>query len=89
MGDGAEPDYFKPGLPYLDGYEAHLILDIQTRATAVLTQKIHMNAPGSLPYLGFDLAVSIASQDDGIIHEGNQGGWATDVLRQRHQGSPG
>ena len=69
------PDYFKPGLPYLDGYEAHLILDIQTRATAVLTQKIHMNAPGSLPYLGFDLAVSIASQDDGIVHEGNQGGW--------------
>jgi peptide/nickel transport system substrate-binding protein len=66
-------DYFKPGLPYLDGYEAHLILDIQTRATAVLTQKIHINNPGTLPFLGFDLAKSIASQDDGIIHEGVPG----------------
>ena len=28
------PDYFKPGLPYMDGYEAHLVLDPQARATA-------------------------------------------------------
>ena len=68
-------DYFKPGLPYLDGYEAHLILDIQTRATAALTQRLHMSAPGSLPYLGFDLARVVALQDDRIIHEGIQGAW--------------
>ena len=67
------PTYFKPGLPYLDGYEAHLILDIQTRATAVLTKKIHINNPGTLPFLGFDLAVSIADQDPGIIHVGQPG----------------
>ena len=67
------PDYFKPGLPWIDGYEIHVILDIQTRATAVLTQRVFWNNPTALPFLGFELARSIAEQDPGIVHEGISG----------------
>ena len=66
------PDYFKPGLPWLDGHETHAILDIQTRGTAVLTQRVFWNNPTALPYMGFELAKSIADQDPGVVHEGIQ-----------------
>ena len=64
------PDYFKPGLPYMDGYEAHLVLDPQARATAVLTQRIFMNNPSSFSLIDWEVARSTAAQDSGIIHEG-------------------
>ena len=67
------PDYFKPNLPWTDGYEAHLILDVQTRATAVLTQRIFWDNITALPFVGFEAARAIAAQDSGIIHEGIQG----------------
>jgi peptide/nickel transport system substrate-binding protein len=63
------PNYFKDGLPFLDGLESHIILDIQTRATAVLTENVFWTDPTSIPQLPVDLAESIAKQDSGIVHE--------------------
>ena len=62
------PDYFKPGLPFLDGHDIHLILDIQTRATAVLTQRIFWNHSTSAPFLDYQTASALAEQDPGIVH---------------------
>ena len=69
------PDYWKPGLPFMDGWEAHLILDMQTRMTAVLTERIHMDHPGADPLSDFQTAVSFANQDPGIVHEFIYGLW--------------
>ena len=80
-------DYFKPGLPYIDGYEAHLILDIQVRATAVLTERIHMNHPGSSPFLDWETAKSIAEADPAIIHEAVPTTWVLFLnLNSRRKG---
>ena len=43
------PDYFKPGLPFLDAMESHSILDNQTRATSVLTEGFTGTSPGPTP----------------------------------------
>ena len=67
------PDYFKPGLPHTDGYEVHIIEDIQIRATAVLTERIFWVQPVAQPYVGFPLAKSIAAQDPRIIWAAHQG----------------
>lgn len=64
------PEYFKKGLPYLDAIDVHVILDIQARATAVLTQKIYWSDPTPLPQMPLSLAQSIAKQNPNIIHEG-------------------
>ena len=61
------PDYFKPDLPWTDGYEAHTILDQVTRATAVLTQRVFMDGINALPYQLFETARSIAAQDSGVL----------------------
>jgi peptide/nickel transport system substrate-binding protein len=63
------PDYFKDGLPYLDAIDIHLILDIQTRATAVLTKQIYWSDPTPFPQLPLPIAEGISSQDPNIIHE--------------------
>ena len=62
------PDYFKPGLPYLDGIESHVILDVQARATAVLTQKLHWNNPSSYSAILPAMATDLAGQDSGLRH---------------------
>ena len=62
------PDYFKPGLPFLDGVEVHLILDTQTRATAVVTERIFMNHATSAPFLPFETAKALANNDPGMVH---------------------
>jgi peptide/nickel transport system substrate-binding protein len=61
------PEYFKPGLPFLDELESHLIYDLQTRLTAVLTERLHWSDNSSGPHIPASLADSIASQDSGII----------------------
>ena len=65
------PNYFKPGLPYVDGWEIHLILDVETRATAVVSERIFMNHTTSAPFLPFETAKAMAGQDPGIIHVPN------------------
>ena len=60
------PDYFKPGVPFLDTLDAHTILDVTTRATAVLTERIYMDHPDSTPYLPYLEAKALAEQDSGI-----------------------
>jgi peptide/nickel transport system substrate-binding protein len=67
------PDYFKPGLPFTDGYEVHVIEDIQTRATAVRTERVFWNNPVAQPFVGFELARSIAESDPGIVWEPMRG----------------
>lgn len=64
------PDYFKPGLPFLDEHEVHQIPDIQVRATAVLTERVFMNQATPVPYLGFEAARATAALDTGIVHTG-------------------
>ena len=61
-------DYFKPDLPYMDAMESHLILDQQTRATAVLTERVHWDSGFPAPFLPYELAVAIAEKDPKIIH---------------------
>jgi len=65
------PNYYKPGLPYLDGWEIHLILDVETRATAVVSERIFMNHTTSAPFLPFETAKAMAGQDPSIIHTPN------------------
>jgi ABC-type transport system substrate-binding protein len=69
----ANPDYFKAGYPFMDTMAHDLILDIQTRATAVLTERIFWNHIAATPFLGFETAKSIAEQDSGIVHIGLPG----------------
>ena len=35
-----EPDYFKPGLPYLDGFKVFLIKDYQRRVASIKTEQV-------------------------------------------------
>ena len=63
------PDYFKPDLPFVDEMESHLILDGQTRATAVLTERVHWNSLRPSPFLPVALAKALSEQDPGIVWE--------------------
>ena len=69
------PDYFKPDLPWTDGYEVHTILEPSVRATAVRTQRVFMDGANGLPFQYFEQARSIAAQDPGLIHQVNAGLW--------------
>ena len=62
------PDYFKLDLPYLDAIEGHMILDVQTRATAVLTERIYANDITVASFIPAPLAEGIAKQDPGIVY---------------------
>ena len=64
------PDYFKPGLPFLDAMESHSILDNQTRATSVLTGRVYWNQSRAYPNMKFNVAEKIAADEPGIIHQG-------------------
>ena len=64
----ANPDYFKPDLPYMDAMESHIILDQQTRASAVLTERIHWDSSLPAGFLPYELARAMASQDPKIVH---------------------
>ena len=63
------PNYFKNQVPFVDLLESHLILDQQTRATAVLTERIHWNNPTTYSAIDFPLAKAMAEQDEGIVWE--------------------
>ena len=63
------PDYFKPALPFLDEMESHVILDIETRATAVVTERVHWSDPTPLPQIPFSLAERLG-KEPGVVHEG-------------------
>ena len=69
------PDYFKPDLPWTDGYEAHTILDQVTRATAVRTELVHIDGANGLPFQLYNTVKGIAEQDPGLIHSENTGLW--------------
>ena len=60
-------NYFKPDLPFMDEMESHLILDQQTRASAVLTERVHWNSPLPAPFLPYELAKAMAGQDPKIV----------------------
>ena len=61
------PGYFKTQTPFVDRLESHLILDQQTRATAILTERIHWNNPSTYSAIDFPLAKAMAEQDPGIV----------------------
>ena len=63
------PNYFKNQVPFVDLLETHIILDQQTRATAVLTERIHWNNPSTYSAIDFPLAKAMAEQDPGIVWE--------------------
>jgi ABC-type transport system substrate-binding protein len=63
------PEHFKTQTPYVDLLESHLILDQQTRATAVLTERIHWNNPTTYSAIDYPLAKAMAEQDPGIVWE--------------------
>ena len=42
------PDYWKPGLPYLDGIEYQIVADPATSALAFVAGKLDMSFPGTL-----------------------------------------
>ena len=63
------PDYFKDGLPFMDEMESHVILEIEVRATAVVTERVHWTDNTPLPQLPYELANRLG-QEAGVIHEG-------------------
>jgi peptide/nickel transport system substrate-binding protein len=63
------PNYFKDGLPFVDAMESHVILEIEVRATAVVTERVHWSDPTPLPQLPYELANRLG-QEPGVIHEG-------------------
>ena len=42
------PDYWKPGVPYLDGIEFNIIRDRSTRVLALTAGEVHMSSPGDI-----------------------------------------
>ena len=42
------PDYWKPGLPYLDGIEFNIIRDRSTRVLALAAGEVDMSSPGDI-----------------------------------------
>src|SRR5690606_36396392 len=42
------PDYWKEGLPYLDGIEVHIIRDRSTRMLPLAAGDVHMSSPGDV-----------------------------------------
>ncbi len=62
------PDYFKPGRPFLDAIDTHQILDTQTRLAAVLTERVFWTDNGTIPTLKYSELKAIADRDPGVIH---------------------
>ena len=63
------PDYFEEGLPYLDEIDYHIIIDAQTQAAALLTQRIYWNdALGGINY-DADLRKSTTEREPRIVYK--------------------
>jgi peptide/nickel transport system substrate-binding protein len=69
------PDYFKEGLPYMDGIESHLILDEQVRFAALSTKKIFWNGNDNFPLLSSVVAKSMADRNAGLVRETSATFW--------------
>lgn len=63
------PNYFKDGLPFLDGIESRQVLDTQARVAAVLTKEIYWSDSANTPTINASEAESVAAQDTGIVHK--------------------
>jgi peptide/nickel transport system substrate-binding protein len=67
------PDYFLPGLPFLDAMEIHLITDPQAMVAALLSKRVYWSDVFPHANLDRDLAKSIAQQNAQLIHSANPG----------------
>ena len=67
------PDYFKPGQPFLDELEIHIITDPQAMVAALLSKRIYWSDVFPHANLDRDLAKSVARQNPRLVHSANPG----------------
>jgi peptide/nickel transport system substrate-binding protein len=67
------PDYFQPGLPFLDAIEIHLITDPQAMVAALLSKRVYWSDVFPHANMDRDLAKSTAQQNAQLIHSANPG----------------
>ena len=67
------PEYFQPGLPFLDELEIHIITDPQALVAAMLSKRIYWSDVFAHANMDRDLAKSAAQQNPNIIHSSNPG----------------
>ena len=63
------PNYFKDGLPFLDGIESVQILDTQARVAGVLTKTVYWSDSANTPTINATEAEAVAKQDANIVHK--------------------
>ncbi len=61
------PEYFRPGLPFLDELEIHIITDPQALVAAILSKRVFWSDSFAHPNMDRDLSQSTAQQNPNLV----------------------